>query len=83
MSRTPSFRRGGLHAQFELIHPFLYGNGRVGRLFIPLYLCRKTILQRPYFFISEYFKNTGRNTPARSMLFPQVRMHGTNGYVSS
>lgn len=54
--QDPLIQAGVLHAQFELIHPFLDGNGRVGRLFIPLYLCRKTILQRPHFFISEYFE---------------------------
>lgn len=54
--QDPLIQAGVLHAQFELIHPFLDGNGRVGRLFIPLYLCNKAVLHRPHFFISEYFE---------------------------
>lgn len=54
--QDPLIQVGILHAQFELIHPFLDGNGRVGRLFIPLYLCNKGVLRRPHFFISEYFE---------------------------
>ena len=49
-----------LHAEFESIHPFLDGNGRVGRLLIPLYLWQKKLLSTPSFYISEYFeKNKG------------------------
>lgn len=44
-----------IHAQFELIHPFKDGNGRVGRLLIPLFLYFKKILPYPVFFISRYF----------------------------
>ncbi len=45
-----------LHAEFEAIHPFLDGNGRVGRLFIPLYLWYKKLLSSPSFYISTYFE---------------------------
>lgn len=42
-----------IHAQFETIHPFLDGNGRIGRMLIPLYLYNKSIIDAPNFFISE------------------------------
>jgi Fic family protein len=45
-----------VHAQFELLHPFLDGNGRVGRILIPLMLFSKGLISRPTFYISEYFE---------------------------
>ena len=45
-----------LHAQFEIIHPFLDGNGRIGRILIPLYLFEKNLLSRPVFYISAYLE---------------------------
>ncbi len=45
-----------VHAQFEIIHPFLDGNGRIGRLLIPLFLYYKKLLGRPVFYISEYLE---------------------------
>lgn len=43
-----------VHAQFEIIHPFLDGNGRVGRILIPLFLVEKGMLSSPVFYISAY-----------------------------
>jgi len=45
-----------VHAQFEIIHPFLDGNGRVGRILIPLFLFEKKLLNSPMFYISEYLE---------------------------
>lgn len=53
----PALIRIGLtHAQFETIHPFLDGNGRVGRLLITFLLCEQTILQSPVLYLSHYLK---------------------------
>ncbi len=45
-----------IHAQFELIHPFIDGNGRLGRILIPLFLYEKQLLATPMFYISAYLE---------------------------
>ncbi|MCI4626120.1 MAG: Fic family protein [Candidatus Magnetoovum sp. WYHC-5] len=45
-----------LHAEFEALHPFLDGNGRIGRMLIPLFLKQSGLLQTPMFYISAYFE---------------------------
>lgn len=49
----PIIKIAVIHAQFESIHPFLDGNGRVGRILIMLYLLEKKIINKPTFFVSE------------------------------
>lgn len=46
-----------IHAQFETIHPYYDGNGRVGRILVPLYLFYKRIIPSPYFFISDILES--------------------------
>lgn len=55
--RLPAVVRAGLaHKQFETIHPFLDGNGRVGRLLITLLLCHSGVLREPLLYLSLYLK---------------------------
>lgn len=57
-----------VHAQFETIHPFLDGNGRMGRLLITFWLCQKKILSQPLLYISYYFKKNRQEYYDRLMM---------------
>ena len=45
-----------VHAEFEAVHPFLDGNGRLGRLMVPIFLYSQKLLSRPNFYLSAYFE---------------------------
>ncbi|MGA2976015.1 MAG: Fic family protein [Spirochaetia bacterium] len=57
LKTSPLIKAALAHVQFETIHPFLDGNGRLGRLLISLILCQDGILEDPILFLSLYFKN--------------------------
>jgi len=45
-----------LHAEFEALHPFLDGNGRLGRMLVPLFLWQTNLIQRPMFYVSAFLE---------------------------
>jgi Fic family protein len=73
-SKLPALLKAGLlHVQFETIHPFLDGNGRIGRLLVTLFLCVHGVLHKPLLYLSLYLK-THRTDYYR--LLQEVREHG-------
>jgi Fic family protein len=69
----PLVKIGLIHAQFETIHPFLDGNGRIGRLLITFYLFWKEILSKPLLYLSFYLK---KKRPEYYELLMKVRTDG-------
>ncbi|HET6654914.1 MAG TPA: Fic family protein [Gammaproteobacteria bacterium] len=61
------------HVQFETIHPFMDGNGRLGRLLITLLLCSEEVLREPMLYLSLYFK---QNRDGYYEALQRVRTHG-------
>jgi Fic family protein len=55
--QDPLLQTAIAHAQFEIIHPFKDGNGRIGRMLIPLILYKRNALSRPMFYMSEYLES--------------------------
>ncbi len=76
----PLIKAGLAHVQFETIHPFLDGNGRIGRLLIVLLLVEGAILSEPILYISYYFKKHHMEYYQR---LDRVRTHGDfEGWVT-
>lgn len=76
----PLVQAAVIHYQFEAIHPFGDGNGRVGRLLIPLFLNERGLLPQPLLYLSAYFERTRSDYYGRLM---RVSTHGDwNGWVS-
>lgn len=72
--RLPVLVKAALgHVQFETIHPFLDGNGRIGRLLITLYLCSQNLLKEPLLYLSLFFKE---NREEYYRLLQAVRIEG-------
>lgn len=69
----PLIKAGLIHVQFESIHPFLDGNGRLGRLLVTLYLCQQRILKQPLLYLSLYLKSRRADY---YRLLQEVREHG-------
>jgi Fic family protein len=73
-ARTPTLLKAALaHVQFETIHPFLDGNGRVGRLLITLLLCAEGALSEPLLYLSLYLK---QHRQRYYELLQRVRLEG-------
>lgn len=72
--RSPVLLKAALtHVQFETIHPFLDGNGRLGRLLITLLLCEQNVLREPMLYLSLYFR---LHRPRYYELLKSVRLTG-------
>lgn len=75
----PLIQTGLAHAQFEIIHPFGDGNGRLGRILIPLLLYKKGLLTRPSFYLSGYLE--AHREKYHSSLHSITEMNDWQGWV--
>lgn len=71
-----------VHGQFELIHPFVDGNGRLGRILIPLFLYEKGLLSRPVFYLSAYIEAHKEEYAAALGALSGRENHAWNGWVT-
>jgi Fic family protein len=70
-----------IHAQFEIVHPFIDGNGRMGRILIPLFLFEKKLLSRPVFYLSAYIESHKDEYMAALGALSAKREQGWNRWV--
>ncbi|MCJ7444071.1 MAG: Fic family protein [Methanotrichaceae archaeon] len=77
--KDPLVQLAVIKAQFELIHPFLDGNGRIGRMLVPLFLYSKDILSKPTFYISSYLERNRDVYYERLLAISQLK--DWNGWI--
>lgn len=70
-----------VHGQFEILHPFLDGNGRIGRLIVPIFLFEKHILSRPMFYLSSHLE-AHREEYVQALRGLGQREHAWNDWVA-
>ncbi len=70
--KDPIVQLAVAHVEFEALHPFCDGNGRLGRMLIPLFLCEKKLLASPSFYMSAYFESN------RDIYLTQLRNVSSN-----
>ena len=79
-TEDPILQTALAHAQFEILHPFKDGNGRIGRMLIPLILYKRGALSRPMFYMSEYLEGNRREYYDRLL---NVTEHGDwHGWIN-